>query len=415
MQFFGLMRSSARPYLYTLVVTIVIAGYVGYLGHFLDVPVPRVFGQSADVYLTGIGIACAASLWMIYQGQRTLQPLLVAFFAVLIANWVLHWLLSRMHGDAFTYAVLGYVPVVFALWWKSPSRADALAALVVLGWALVFILIGTRVLEMSGVLQILDVGNSLQEFERANYWLPLGGSIGPDFGRWHGPMGHAAKTGTAAAFLVVLAFGCRGVSRWLFALVGLLTLLLTASRGSWIAAFAGVIMIVLFGDNALNRRVGRKRLIFGAGLIAALGFAVVMIRNPGLTGRTTYWSIAYEVWRTSPFFGVGRSGMQDSELYIAGSNAHNIVLDSLVKFGVVGTIPVVVGLLLCVLIASRAVSVGTFLPLGIVATYAVIGISEADTEWMRITLPWLFLVLGTVLAGQSLEKRRSKIEAFSQP
>lgn len=411
---FQALRGSARPYLFALVITIVVAGYVGYLDHFFDLPIPQVFGQSADIYLTGIGAVLAAILWALYLGSRSRQPLLVAFFALLIATWVLHWLLSRMHGDAFTYAVLVYVLALFGLWLKSPSRADSLAALIVLGWTLVLVIVGTRMLEMLGILEALDVGDFLREFERANYWLPLEGSIGPDFGRWHGPMGHAAKTGAAAAFLMVLATGCGGLSRWVFALVGGLTLLLTASRGSLIAAFAGVGLILIAGDNFLSRRIGRKWLGLGITLIAITGVLTLILRNPGLTGRTTYWSIAYEVWLTSPAYGVGGSGMQASPLHIAGSNAHNILVDSLVKYGVVGTIPVVVALLLCVIIVIRAASVGTVLPLGIVGTYVVLGISESDTEWMRITLPWLFLVLATVLAGQTLEKTRSKTSPPSE-
>jgi len=407
------LRGSSRPYLFTLVLALLVGGYAEYLRHFLGIGIPLVFGQAPDIYLTAIGVGLAAVLWALYRGTRTRQRLLVAFLGLLAVTWLLHWALSRVHGDAFTYAVLLYVPVVFALWWKTPTRADVQSALLVLGWSLVVVLVGTRILEMLGVLPVLDVGDRILGFELRSYWLPFSGTLGPELGRWHGPLGHAGKTGAAAAFMVVLAVGLRGRSRWVFGVVGVLTLMLTASRGSMIAAAAGVLAVVLFGDNPLTRRVPRRWLLLAVGGVALAGLAAVLLRNPNLTGRTTYWSVAYDVWVTSPVIGVGNSGMQSSELAMAGTNAHNIVFDALVKFGLVGTALVIALLAISVLLAIRAVRVGVALPLGLIATYLVIGMSEADTEWMRMTLPWLWLVLATLLAGRAVEERAPKAPPLS--
>lgn len=407
------LRGSARPYLITIVLALVVGGYVEYLRHYLGVGIPLVFGQAPDIYLTAAGVALAAAMWLLYRGNRTRQPLLVAFLALLVLTWLVNWALSRVHGDAFTYAVLLYVPVVLALWWKTPSREDLVAAFSWLGWSLVVVLVGTRVLEMLGVLPTIDVGEDILGFEVSNYWLPLSGTLGPDLGRWHGPFGHAGRTGAAAAFLLVLAFGLRGRSRWVFGTVAVLVLLLTASRGSMIAAAAGVLAILLFGDNALTRRVPRRWLLIGLGGVAVVGLAGVLLRNPNLTGRTTYWSVALDVWSTSPVIGVGNSGMQSSELAMAGTNAHNVVFDAMVKFGLVGTALVVAILALAVILAIRAVPAAVALPLGVVTTYLVIGMSEADTEWMRMTLPWLWLVLATVLAGRVVEERSRSAPALS--
>lgn len=400
------VRGSARPYLTCIVLALVVGGYVEYLRHYLGYGIPLIWGQAPDIYLTAFGVAVAAVLWLLYRGERTRQPLLVAFLALLAATWVVDWLLSRYHGDTFTYAVLLYVPVVFALWWKTPRTEDILFALKVLGWSLVVVIVVTRSLEMLGVIPVLDVGTWFHEYEDANYWLPFQGTLGPELGRWHGPLGHAGKTGAAAAFLVVLAFGERSRSRWVFGVVGVLTLLLTASRGSMIAAGAGVVLVLLFGDNALTRRVPRRWLVIALGGVALVAFAGVLIRNPNLTGRTTYWQVAYEVWSPSPIVGVGSSGMQSSPLAMAGTNAHNIIFDALVKFGLIGTACVVAILAVSIILVLRAVPRGLSLPLGLVATYFVIGMSEADTEWMRMTLPWLWLVLATVLAGRAIEGSR---------
>lgn len=403
-QVMGVLRTSARPYLFALVLALLVGGYAEYLRHYLGAGVPLIFGQAPDIYITALGVAIAAALWLFYRGARTRQPLLIAFLALLAATWLVHWLLSRHHGDAVTYAVLLYLPVIVALWWKTPTREDIIAALLVVGWAITLVLVSTRFLEILGAIPMLDVGPDFVAFERDNYWLPLGGTLGPD-SRWHGPFGHAGKTGAAAAFLLVLAVGLRGRSRWVFGVVAILTLLLTASRGSIIATAAGVLAVVMFGDNALTRRVSRGWLLLGLGGLAAVAVAAVLLRNPSLTGRTTYWSVAYDVWTTSPLLGVGSTGMQASELAMAGTNAHNIVFDALVKYGLIGTLLVIAILAVSVVLVIKAVPLETAVPLGLVTTYLVIGMSEADTDWMRMTLPWLWLVLATLLAGRTVEVR----------
>ncbi len=346
--------------------------------------------------------------------KRTRHPLLVAFFSLLLVTWILHWGISRIHGDGFTYAVALYGPVVAALLFKTPTKDEVLSAFQVLGWGIVAILVGTRLLELAGVIPMLDVGTFFVAYEKANYWLPLAGTIGPD-SRWHGPFGHAARTGAAASFLLVLAVGTKNRSRWVFGTVALVTLLLASSRGSLIAAVAGCAIVILFGNNILTRRVKRRFLVIGIAAFGVLGLAAVLVRNPTLTGRTTYWQLAVDVWQQSPVIGVGRGGMQESDLAIAGSNAHNILLDALVKFGIVGAITAMAALVVAIALAVQAARIQVALPLGVVSTYAVLGISEADTGWMAITLPWLWLVFAATLAGRAREPQPTPIPALSSP
>ena len=104
--------------------------------------------------------------------------------------------------------------------------------------------------------------------------------------------------------------------------------------------------------------------------------------------------------------------MQASDLAIAGSNAHTILLDALVKFGIVGAITAMAALVVAVALAVRAARIQVALPLGLIGTYAVLGVSEADTGWMAITLPWLWLILATTLAGKVRESQRAPTPAL---
>jgi O-antigen ligase len=95
--------------------------------------------------------------------------------------------------------------------------------------------------------------------------------------------------------------------------------------------------------------------------------------------------------------------MQATELAIAGTNAHNVVLDGLVKFGLLGTIPILAIFVVATILAIKSTRLGVVLPMGLLGTYLILGLAEADTEWMRITQPWLWLVLAVLLAGRVVQ------------
>ncbi len=143
--------------------------------------------------------------------------------------WFVHLFLFRLHGDLFNHTAWLYVPILVMIWFKPPRANEGWAALTTLGWATAIVLVGTRLLEIVGVINIMYVPQWIIEFDKANYWLPLSGHLGLD-GRWPGPFGHNGVTALMGAILVVLA-----VARWnrsspIFLTVGALTLLHTGGR-----------------------------------------------------------------------------------------------------------------------------------------------------------------------------------------
>ena len=168
-------------------------------------------------------------------------------------------------------------------------------------------------------------------------------------------------------------------------------------------AVVGVAVILLLGDNPLTRRVGRKALIVAVAIAGLIGVAYVLVKNPNLTGRTTYWQLALDLWRQHPVIGAGSSGIADSPLYIAGKNAHNLVIDGAVKYGILGAALVVLILGLAGVITVKSGIRGLPLSTGIFAAYLTIGLVEADQGWVGLSLPWLWLVLAVVLAGREAE------------
>jgi len=398
------IRDSAKPYLFVLIAGVVLSKFGQYLWQYVWPEIPLIYGQAPGIYVKGALTAAAAILWLLYRGHRTHDRWLTAFLWILAIGWIALIPIAAIHNDGLTYDMALYVPAVLALWLKTPTRKEILSGLTFLGWLITGILVGTRVAELLGLIPMVDVGWWLLGFEKRHYWLPLAGTIGPE-GRWPGPMGHNAMTGNAAAMLVVLAVGMKGKSRWVFGAVGVLTLLITASRGSQLGALAGAAAIVVLGDNPLTRKVGRKVLLWGIGAAATAVVLLTLIRNPSLTGRTTYWSVALDAWQTSPLVGVGVSGFGgDSELAIAGNNAHNLILDAIVKYGVAGALFIIAILGVAAICTVRPARTQVVLPIGIFGAYLTIGLAESDQGWLTFSLPWLWLVLAVLLAGGSAER-----------
>ena len=394
------LTESSLPYLTTLIASIVLGRFAQYLWQYVWTDIPTILGHSPEIYIKLILTPVTAVLWLFCRRERTRDPWLGSFFALLAATWLAFWILSAVHGDATTFDGLLYLTIIFGLYWKTPSTTDLIAGLKVLGWLLVIVLVVTRTAEITGLFPEIYVGKDILAFEVNHYWLPLSGTLGPE-GRWPGPIGHNAMTGNVAAMLIVLGFGLRGRSRWVFAIVGILVLLLTASRGSQMGAIAGVALLAATTDNLVTRRVKPLLTWSGLGLLTGLAVAYTLVKNPSLTGRTTFWARSLEVWQTSPFIGVGTSGMRASEASIAGFNAHNLVIDALIKGGLLGG-GLVAGLLLVALVlAVRTARRGSPLAVAIIGTYLVIGLTESDHGWSTTNLPWAWLILGALLASQA--------------
>jgi hypothetical protein len=404
------MRTSARPYLFMVVATVVLAKYAAYLRQYVWPQIPLIKSHSPGIYVAAFGVLLAGILWLIYGGKRTASTRLQWFFALLIVAWCVQLGLAILHEDMFAISVFLYVPVVFGLWMKTPNALDFESGLRFLGWLVVAILVVTRTLEMLGWIPMVDVGKDLVAFEQANYWLPLSGSLGPP-GRWPGPGGHNAMTGNSGAMLVILAAGLKGRSRYVFGLVGVLTLLLTSSRNSIMAVLVGVALIIMTGDNLLTRRFGRK-VVIGAFLgLVALAVGYVLLLNRSLTGRTTYWDLFIDLWKQSPLVGVGQTGISAADATIAGTNGHNLIIDSLVRYGILGVVAVVAFLVLAVVITVGASRRRLCLPLGIVGAFLTIGLVESDMSWIGLSELWLWLVLAVGLAAQSQMNQGFQMES----
>lgn len=398
----SILRTSTLPYLSVIIVGLTLALYLQYLWQYFAPGLPVIKGQSPGIWVSGVTTAVAIGLWLLLPLRPARNRWAQAFLTVTLAGWVIRLALAFMHGDQTNYTVWLYPVIIVLLWLKFPTAAELRAGLLVLGWTGSLLLVWTRFSELTGIYPMAPVAPELVAFEVGEYWLPLSGWLGPE-GRWPGPLGGTAFTGILGALLIVLAFAVRSRSSWVFGAVGILTLLLTSSRGAYAATGAGVAVAVLFSDWKSLRRLRFWMRAVIAAVGAALTLGLVIRTNTGLTGRTSFWPEFLDLWRSSPLTGVGTSGYQDGTVatQISGT-AHSFYVDELARNGLLGFLALITGFVvaavLCVM-AAKALNGG---PLALLATVAVLGIANTPFAWLSPSLLWLFYVLPVLWAASLL-------------
>lgn len=250
----------------------------------------------------------------------------------------------------------------------------------------------------------LQLGDLLT-MERSMYWTPLADLLGLD-GRWAGPFDHPGRAGQVGALILVWGLTRRGWVRPVLVAAGALFVLLAGSNTAYLSVAVGLALLVVvtalrrFGQ--LPRWLARVA-IAGALLAVVLLLVVIVGPNTGLTGRTTIWPTYLELWRSSPWTGVGDVGIgaaQHAGLLPAWAyHAHNSWLDLLVRYGVPALVLSVVaigGAAVATVGYARRGSAG---PLAVLAVLLVASITQPMIVWLLPTIPMTMLVLAVLASG----------------
>lgn len=361
---------------------------------------PTFKGQSVAIWLMYAGFVLVGLSWLVNSDRASTDPLLRWFLALVGLTWVGLVVISRVHSDLYNYTAY-LVPVIVAMvWLKPPTAQQAWTALRAAGWSIVVMLVVTRVLEMVGVLQIRDVPDWIDRFDRNRYWLPLSDLMGIE-GRWPGPFGHNGHTAMAGALIIVIAVAqWRRFSSPVFIAVGVFTLLLINGRASIGAAVVGIAVMAVFGRRGFLARIPPwLRLAAVAGGVVALALALLQ-GAAGVTGRNSIWPAFFELWQASPVIGVGTTGISESTgLTLQFGHAHNLYLDVLTRQGLIGFTLVLAMLAVGTFIAFRAALSGGAGPLAIVAAYLVLNLTEPRNDWIHPSVTGLIFLLSVLAAS----------------
>lgn len=415
--------SDSRDPLQTLAARVGAAGYlVAILGtEILTMVVGAVLWQPgrsiglAQLIVYVIGVALGLVLWRQCPARTPARGLLRAFLILALAMWVLE---AGRQWAAGTWVnpVWLTVPLLLVLVWrKPPSPVEAASvltgmAIVVLGAVAV-----SLVLEVTGVAQswyAVTESEVLREGDRATYWLPLAEPLGLE-GRWAGPFPHPNMAGPVGGLLIVVGLCRRG---WLQAALlagGLSVLLLTSSRTSLVGALAAVIVVGLAALVWDRRRSWVQWSVLAGTPVALLLMLAQSLTYTGTTttlgvsgqlssatGRSTIWPVYADLWMESPWTGVPDAvigkAIADGRLPAWAEHAHNLGLDSLVKFGVLGAVLVVGTLLVAGLMAVRAAAQGARVGIGLIFVILGCALTESLVFWRLWAVSTMILFLAVI-------------------
>jgi O-antigen ligase len=392
------IRTSGSWYLTALAVGVVLERFANYLWY--EDPVLK--GQAANILVAFAYFAVAGALWLALDGRHPARGLLLVFLVAMATAWLVHLCLYRLHGDAFNYTSVLYVPILLFLAIKPPTSQEARTAAIGFAWAVAAVLISTRALEMLGVLAIKPQSEGVIEFDTERYFLPLNDFLGID-GRWPGPFGHNGDTAMMGALLVVLAFAFWSRASWVFIVVGGLTLLLTNGRASMGAVAAGLIVMAMFVTQGPLARLSRTWRVSLGAIALGIGALGMYLRPAGLTGRNNIWPAFLELWQTSPLLGVGGSGIAVSGgLTQEFGHAHSLYIDELARYGLVGFVVQFGALAVGVVIACWAAGRGRPGPLGVLVAYLVTAVTEPRNSWITPSATGFLVILMVVAAAAEL-------------
>jgi len=225
-------------------------------------------------------------------------------------------------------------------------------------------------------------------------------------------------------------------------LVGAVTLILTQSRTSWIAAVLCLLVLVYFqyrGRIGAGLAQGRYKLQsqFLLGVLVALVLLCMAVLVSGalgarvekflasrtggdlvtLTGRTEIWAVAIEEWRRSPLFGYGPAIWDPYHRYQVGYSAafhaHNQFLNVLAASGLIGLLSFLVYLVALVARTLPRLTAFKGMPAALAVLLLVRSISEVPISLHSFGSESLFhiLLLMLVAGAPATVRRRKPVQA----
>ncbi len=358
-------------------------------------------GPPLSVLLFVVLMAWAAILWFA-QGNRAVRDRRLGIFVLLLGLvWLWSLVAAGIKGDGISPIVL-LLPLVLAMVALKPTsfgdtrRALAATAVVLaagtwIAYAVMTFRVGPG--EWMGLLTALPP-------DMTDSWIdPLSARAYA----WGGPFGSPNVLGQVGVYIVLAGAAQTRRLRWMLVGSGLFFLAISASETAMLALVAGVAALAV---PVVMRQPGRRRGLIVAGALTAAVAAVVVfvLSNPTLSGRTDVWPRLIEMWSGSPFVGVPQSVLNQrveaGEIpAYAAIHAHNALLDTLVRTGLIGLVLALGVLGTAAWINGRATMRGFAAGMALLVAMSVIGISERVFTWGAVSTTNTVLLLGVAASA----------------
>ncbi len=347
-------------------------------------------------------IALAAFQWIRSPKAQRLNKWQRIFLAAALLTWICVGMTTAIR---FSYAEAAWLLLgallVFSLLKPPDFHHTRQATNFLLGGVAALCLI-TLVSEAAGLTNSWygDLPG-LMQWEKENYWIPVAELLDLD-GRWAGPFDHPGRAGIAGAVILVWGFVNRGFSAAFFIAAGLFILVLAGSNTGYLAAASGVVIAAWFQFQVRVTWLPRW-LPFLLVLLGFVGLIAILVGpNLTLTGRTTVWPTYLELWRSSPWLGIGDAGIiiaQRADLLPAWAyHAHNSWLDVMARNGLIALMGALVAASGAVLASVKAASRGRPEAFALVTTLLVASITQPALVWLFPAVPMAVFVLAVLLS-----------------
>lgn len=378
---------------------LILAPVFSQFGQHLDPSTPVVLAQPLSVVLQFTLVAIAGVSWISYQPTAQWSRTGQAFFVMVIATWLLASV-STMWHESLLNPTLVLLPVsLVMILLKPPPLHEVRIAANVFAWALVAIAAIAQMLDELGVRPLHYEGWNRTWIRIWDTFPVLFNLI--DYGsRWEGPFGNVNYAGPIGAFLVIFGLIQRRVSGSLLTATGVLFLFVSDSRSAWMAALIAV--LVLFSASQV-RRNDRKLVTIVCGGAAVLLFAIfvlAIVQDASSTGRRLFWAAYVDQWMSDPLTGVGEKGINeliaDMRLPAMATHGHNLIIDPLLRYGLLATLAIAGCGILASLVAWRADPIVRPASLALVALFLGLGVAEDLVSWTYLSIsviPLLFVVM----------------------
>ena len=235
------------------------------------------------------------------------------------------------------------------------------------------------------------------------------------------PLGYANALGIFDAIGIVLAIGLAFAARrraaCVCALLPLLvlvpSLLLTSSRGAWLALACAAALLAFLTEGSARWRVAVGGSVAAMGVIAA---AAVLTHRAGadfLANRRRYWEVAWADYMDNPLLGSGAGTFGEYWLRHASESsftrtAHNLYLQSLAELGPLGVALVVAALAAPLCVLRRRDSRVAVAAAGFVAFVLHAGV---DWDWEMPAVTLAGLVCGGAVLVACRDDRVGELKA----
>ena len=145
-------------------------------------------------------------------------------------------------------------------------------------------------------------------------------------------------------------------------------------------------------------------------VVAGAFVASIVAFDPTINGRTTVWSLFWNLFWLNPLAGVGGEGITNAiqgDVLLSGwaTHGHNILTDPLARFGIFGVAALLVAAVSALVLTFRAAKAGQQAGLVLLSCFLAIGVTEDVVDWRYLGVQALPFLLAAML-GVGMPQRK---------